>query len=65
MGLFAWAESTVKKLDVYDFAVLKTAVAIFGIVIGAYIAEFVKLYVVWFIIAFVVLYTYLLYKVFS
>ena len=65
MGLVKWAEKKLKGFGVWDLALLKTTVAIAGIIIGAYISTFVKTYVWYFAVAFVVLYVWLLYRVFS
>ncbi len=65
MGLIIWAEGKAKRLKFWDFAVLKTALIILGMIIGAYFAVFVKQYVTWFVVAWVVLYTYLLFRMFG
>ncbi|MCK5283869.1 MAG: hypothetical protein KAK00_10810 [Nanoarchaeota archaeon] len=65
MGLLAWAESITKKLSIWDISILKTALVILGMIIGAYTATFVKEYVLYFWTVFGVLYAYLLYKVFK
>ena len=49
-----WAEGKVKKLTVFDFGIVKLYCALIGIVIGAYIANFVKA-AVWYFLAIIVL----------
>lgn len=65
MGLQKWYDSKAKKLTMWDIAMLKTAVLVLGIGIGAYIPEMVKQNIWYFAAVFVVLYAVLLYKVFS
>ena len=65
MGFKKFWEKKMKRFGVYDYAVLKIAVALVGIVIGAYISAFVKQYIWWFVIVWAVLYAYLLHKVFG
>ncbi len=65
MGVFKWAEGRVKRFDIWDFAMLKVALVILGMVIGAYIASFVRHYVWVFVVVFVVLYALLMFKAFK
>jgi hypothetical protein len=65
MGLMKWADSIVKKMGVWDVAALKLYVAIFGVVLGAYISVFVKQYVWYFVAVFLVLMVRMLYIVFG
>lgn len=65
MCLGKWYDSKVKKLKMWDFAMMKTALIIFGMVIGAYIPEVVKQNLWYFVAVWAVLYAILLYKVFS
>lgn len=64
MGLIRWSEETIRKLNVWDFAVVKMVLILFGMLIGAYISDFVKHYVWYFVVVFVVLYGILIYKIF-
>jgi hypothetical protein len=64
MCLGKWYDSKVKKLKMWDFAVMKAALIIFGIIIGAYIPEIVKKNLWYFVVVWAVLYAILLYKVF-
>ena len=54
-----------KKFKLWDYAVLKTCVALIGIIIGDYISAFVKQNLWYFIIVAAVLYIYMLIKVFK
>ena len=62
MGIVQWAKERTKNLSMWDISLLKLYCAIFGIVVGAYISDFVKQYVYIFIIAFVLLGIGLAYK---
>ncbi|MFT4303715.1 MAG: hypothetical protein ACMXYG_04060 [Candidatus Woesearchaeota archaeon] len=57
-------EKNMKKFSMLDFAVLKWASAIFGIILGAYFSNFVIEYILYFVIAFVLLTTLLIFKIF-
>ena len=63
MKLLRWVEKKIKRLSIWDFAVLKIALVVFGIIIGAYIAGFVKSNVTLFAAIFLLLYAYLLMKI--
>lgn len=65
MGLFQWAEKKVEKLNIWDIGILKVYVLLIGMVIGAYVANFVQMYVWYFIAVIVVLMIVLLRKFFS
>ena len=65
MNLIKWSEEKIKKMEVWDLALLKTAVLILGVMIGAYISEFVKLYLWYFVGAFVLFYGILLHRTFG
>jgi len=64
MNLWKWAEGKIKKLSLWDFAMVKIALGLLGVIIGAYISTFIKQYVWYFVAVFVVLYGLLMYKVF-
>jgi hypothetical protein len=53
MGMIHWAEEKIHNLTVWDFAVLKAALIIFGVLIGAYTSVFVKQYAWLFIAIFI------------
>ena len=63
MRLIEWAEEKIQKLSIWDFAVVKLALIIFGVVIGAHMHVFVKEYLVYFVGVFVALYAVLVYRV--
>ncbi len=65
MSLMKWTGKKIKKLSVWDFALMKTALILFGIIIGAYIAGFTRQNIWWFIGVFVVSYAILFYKIFK
>lgn len=56
MSYLKWVKSKLKKFTLVDFAILKTDVVLVGIIIGAYISNFVKINLRYFIITSVVLY---------
>jgi len=64
MNLKNWAEKKMKRFSVYDFAVFKTTIVLFGIIIGAYIASFVKQYIWYFVLFAAIGYAYLVYLMF-
>ena len=55
MGLIEWANQRIKALDVWDISILKTYCVLFGLVIGAYISDFVKQHL-WVFVALIVLF---------
>ena len=61
--LMKWAEKVVKKMNVWDMALLKTCVVLIGIIIGAYISVFVQQYIWWFVAVAVILYAILIKRV--
>jgi hypothetical protein len=65
MGMIHWAKEKIHNLTVWDFAVLKAALIIFGVLIGAYTSVFVKQYAWLFIAIFIALYTLLVYRIFK
>ena len=64
MGFKKCFEEKIHKLTLWDMALIKTTLIVFGIIIGAYISTFVKQYLWYFVGAFVVLYAILLYRFF-
>lgn len=64
MGFKKWLEEKIHKLTLWDMALVKIVLIIFGIIIGAYISTFVKQYLLYFVGTFVVLYAILLYRFF-
>jgi putative Mn2+ efflux pump MntP len=65
MGLIAWYNEKIKKLNVWDIGALKTYVFLFGLIIGAYFPGFVKQYLWVIIILIILLVIKLIYKVFK
>ncbi|RLG13936.1 MAG: hypothetical protein DRN71_03950 [Candidatus Nanohalarchaeota archaeon] len=64
MGLIEWAEGKIRELSIWDFAVVKIALVIFGMIIGAHMHVFVKEYLMYFVGVFVALYAVLVYRMF-
>ncbi|MDD9953616.1 MAG: hypothetical protein OXR66_04720 [Candidatus Woesearchaeota archaeon] len=64
MHLIAWANAKVKKMTIWDVKMVKWAMLFLGMIIGAYVADFVKTYVVWFVIACIMLYVLILTRIF-
>lgn len=58
--LSKWFEKKIKKVDIWDFALIKTTIIIAGIIIGAYIADFVKEFIWYWVALFVVFYIWML-----
>ncbi len=48
MGLIKWMNKKIEKLDMWDIGAIKWASILFGIIIGAYIADFTKQYIWYF-----------------
>ena len=65
MGLFGWYNKKVKTLNMWDIGAIKTYCLLLGIVIGAYIADFVKQYLWVFLVVIVLLIIPLMLKVFK
>ena len=55
MRIFDWAEERTRALNMWDIGVLKIYCALFGVIIGAYMAEFVQANVGIFVLAVFVL----------
>ena len=65
MGLIGWANERIKILNIWDIGCIKWASILFGVIIGAYIADFTKQYL-WIIVALaIVLIIKPLYKMFK
>ncbi|MFH1409307.1 MAG: hypothetical protein ABIH34_05345 [Nanoarchaeota archaeon] len=62
MSLFSWAEGKFHKFTIWDVAVFKIAVGVFGMILGAYFASFVTQYIMIFWGIFIVSYGYLMIK---
>ncbi len=65
MTFFEWADQKVKTRTIWDIGVLKTFCVVVGMIIGAYLAEFVLRYETWFLIAGIVLFIVLIIRFFS
>ena len=65
MKLMTWLQEKVRNFTLWDITIFKLALVIFGIIIGAYIANYVQENLMYFIVAFVILYGYLLYRMFK
>ena len=50
MGLIGWANERIKILNIWDIGCIKWSCIFFGIIIGAYIADFTKKYLWLFIV---------------
>jgi len=50
MGLIKWLEQKMKTLTIWDIAFVKWSAVLFGIIIGAYIADFTKQYIWYFVV---------------
>lgn len=65
MSLFDWAERKIRGLHIWEFALVKLVLVLFGIIVGAYLALFVKQYLWWFVTVFVMLYLVVMWRVFG
>ena len=65
MGFTSWANEKVKKLDFWDIGCIKWSCIFFGVIIGAYIADFTKQYLWLFIVLAILLAIKPLYKFFK
>jgi hypothetical protein len=65
MSLFAWAEKAISGFNIWDIAIFKTYLFSLGIIVGAYISDFVKKKVWIFIIIVVLSGAWLVYKMFA
>ena len=63
MGLIKWLSKKMEKLTIWDIACVKWSSILFGIIIGAYIADFTKQYLWYFIILAVLIVIKPIYKV--
>jgi putative Mn2+ efflux pump MntP len=50
MGLISWANEKIKGLNVWDIGCIKWSSILFGVIVGAYIANFTKQYLWLFIV---------------
>jgi len=64
MGLFSWADGKLKKLNIWDIGCIKWASLLLGVIIGAYIADFVIQYLWVFIVLTILLAIKPMYKMF-
>lgn len=65
MGIIRWAEERTRALNMWDIGVLKIYCALFGVIIGAYIADSVKANIGLFVLAVFVLWGVLAYRWFT
>ncbi len=65
LGFTSWANEKVKKLNYWDIGSIKWASIFFGIIVGAYISDFVKQYLWLFVVLAVLLAIKPLYKIYS
>jgi hypothetical protein len=65
MGMIHWTKEKIHDLTILDFAAIRVALVLFGLLMVAFILVFVKQYELWFIGGFLVLYTLLVYRVFK
>lgn len=62
MGIIEWVNLKVKAQNLWDIGILKIFCTIVGIILGAYISNFVKQYAWWFVAISIVLYILLMYR---
>ena len=65
MGMLGWADKRLKALTIWDIGVLKFLMAVFGMIVGAYLAAFVKEQIWWFVAVGVLLWAFLIYRLFT
>ena len=65
MGIIQWANRKIKSYNAWDIGVLKIFCVIAGMILGAYISNFVIQYLWWFIVIGLVLFILLVYKFFK
>lgn len=65
MSIRSWMEKKIKKLTILDFSVLKLALILLGMVIGAFFPAFVKQYIEYFVVVIIVLYGYLIFRMYK
>ena len=64
MSIFSWADSRIKRFNIWDIGALKFVLLIFGLIVGAYFPEWVRCNQWWLIALAVILYVYLLFRLF-
>ena len=60
-----WMEKKIHRLSIWDFGMVKLALILLGMIVGAYISGFVQQYILYLAMVVVVLYAILFYKVFK
>lgn len=65
MSPMLWSEEKIKKMTIGDFAFLKIALVLLGIIVGSFIPMFVQQYLWVFILVLVAMYLLLLYRIFK
>ncbi|MGE0793040.1 MAG: hypothetical protein AB7V77_02555 [Candidatus Woesearchaeota archaeon] len=60
-----WFNKKIKKVTFWNFALIKTCLIIFGIIIGAYISNFVKTFIWYWIAVFAILYIWIIIRFFK
>jgi hypothetical protein len=65
MNLFTWAESRIRKFSIWDIAVFKTYLFFLGMIVGAYVSQFVQVNIWYFAVIVVLSLVWLLYRMFG
>jgi len=65
MKIFAWADQKVKANTVWDIGILKIFCVLVGMIIGAYLSEFVLRFEGWFLVVSLVLLIVLMVRLFT
>jgi putative Mn2+ efflux pump MntP len=65
MGFIAHLMEKARRMTVWDYGVLKAVLVTFGIIIGAYLSDFVRQYIWYVAVVFAVLYGVMIYRLFG
>ncbi|MCM8762619.1 MAG: hypothetical protein NC905_01700 [Candidatus Omnitrophica bacterium] len=65
MSIVKWSEDKIHKMNMWDIALVKFVCVFFGLILGAYISEFVRQYIWIFLILFLAGYITAIYRFFS
>lgn len=65
MNLFTWGEQKVQKFKIFDIAIFKIFMFLFGAIVGAYFPKFFIDFIWYFGVVFVFSLIWLLFKIFS
>ena len=65
MGIFKWADEKIKAQTIWDVGILKLFCCLAGLILGAYLSDFVFRFMGWFLAISVLLFIILMFRLFT